>query len=344
MDKNFWKDRNVFVTGVTGLLGSWMVKKLLEAGAHVVGLVRDHVPHSNLFYSGSHNQMIAVYGDLIDISVLERVLNEYEIDTVFHVGAQTQVVMANRNPISTFDSNIRGTWNTLEAARRSQTVKRMVSASSDKAYGAQSILPYAENTPLNGAHPYDVSKSCADLLCHTYYNTYKLPVCITRCGNLFGGGDLNFNRIVPGTVKSVLESKPPLIRSDGKMVRDYIYIEDGVEGYLLLAEKMEDLKLAGHAFNFSNEKPMSVLGVVNKILKIMDSSFEPVVLNRVKNEIMEQYLSAKKAQEILGWKPQFTIEEGLSRTVEWYKRFFSHQKSTTSSELESSLEFYRVKD
>ena len=260
----------MLVTGATGLLGSWMVKKLLASGSRVVGLVRDHVPGSNHFYSGNHNQMIAVYGDLADIHVLERAMGEYEIDTVFHIGAQTLVGIANNNPLSTFESNIKGTWNVLEAARRSPTVKRIVSASSDKAYGVQSVLPYSEDAPLIGSHPYDVSKSCADLLCKMYFNTYRLPVCVTRCGNFFGGGDLNFNRIVPGTIKSVLDNKPVVIRSDGKMIRDYVYIEDGVEAYLQLAEKMEDLNLFGHAFNFSNENPISVVDMANKILKMMD--------------------------------------------------------------------------
>jgi CDP-glucose 4,6-dehydratase len=341
MKQDFWKDRNVFITGATGLLGSWMVKTLLDSGANVVGLVRDHIPHSNHFYSGNHSRMMAVQGDLADIHVLERIMNEYEIDTVFHTAAQTQVGIANTNPLSTFESNIKGTWNLLEAARRNPVVKRIVTASSDKAYGQQKVLPYSEESPLIGLHPYDVSKSCSDLLAQTYHNTYRLPVCVTRCGNFFGGGDLNFNRIVPGTIKSVLNGKAPIIRSDGKMTRDYIYIEDGVEAYIHLAEKMAETDLGGHAFNFSNESPMNVLEITNKILKIMGSDFTPVILNQAKHEIPEQYLSAQKAREMLDWKPFYGVDEGLARTVEWYKQYFYHQ-SQAVGELEQSEKYYRA--
>jgi CDP-glucose 4,6-dehydratase len=248
-------------------------------------------------------------------------MDEYEIDTVFHLAAQTIVTIANRNPISTFESNIKGTWNVLEACRRAPLVKRIIVASSDKAYGDQEKLPYDEDTPLEGKHPYDVSKSCTDLLCKAYFETYKLPVCVTRCGNFYGGGDLNFNRIVPGTIHSVLNEEAPIIRSDGSLVRDYFYIEDGVEAYLLLAEEMEKLKIKGEAFNFSNEIQVTVLELVEKILKIMKSELKPKILGEATNEIKHQYLSAKKAREILEWKPKYTLEEGLRRTTKWYEDF-----------------------
>ena len=269
LSKDFWSDKNVFITGCTGLLGSWITKALVERGANVTGLIRDMVPKSNLNWSGFNNKINIVRGDLNDYFLLERVLNEYEIDTVFHLAAQTIVTTANRNPISTFETNIKGTWNLLEACRRSNIVDRIVFASSDKAYGSQKDLPYNESTALQGRHPYDVSKSCADLLCRSYYETYELPVCITRCGNFYGGGDLNFNRIVPGTIRSVLHDERPVIRSDGTMVRDYFYIEDGVEAYIKLAEQIKEKKIAGEAFNFSNEQPFQVTEIVEEVLKVM---------------------------------------------------------------------------
>jgi CDP-glucose 4,6-dehydratase len=321
LDSVFWKDRNVFITGCTGLLGSWLTKKLVENGANVIGLIRDLVPKSNLMWSGFQDEIVTVRGEIEDYFVLERILNEYEIETVFHLAAQTIVTIANRNPLSTFEANIKGTWNLLEASRRSPMVERIILASSDKAYGSQENLPYDEKTALEGKHPYDVSKSCADLLCGSYYQTYGLPVCVTRCGNFYGGGDLNFNRIVPGTILSITENKKPIIRSNGQMVRDYFYIEDGAEAYMLLAEKMKR-KIHGEAFNFSNEQPMTVMEIVNTILDAMKSDLDPVILNESSNEIEKQYLSAKKAHEILGWKPQYSMDEGLEKTIRWYQNFF----------------------
>ncbi|EIF12274.1 MULTISPECIES: GDP-mannose 4,6-dehydratase [Bacillus] len=319
---SFWKNKNVFVTGCTGLLGSCLVKELIDQGANVTGLVRDTVPKSNLYQGEQVKQMNIVQGVLEDLDVIERALGEYEIDTVFHLAAQAIVGVANRNPISTFEANILGTWNILEACRRHPLIKRVIVASSDKAYGDQPVLPYDENMPLQGKHPYDVSKSCADLLSHTYFNTYGLPVCITRCGNLYGGGDLNFNRIIPQTIQLVLNGEAPEIRSDGTFIRDYFYIEDAVEAYLLLAEKMEELNLAGEAFNFSNEIQLTVLELVEKILKAMDSDLKPKVLNQGSHEIKHQYLSAEKARKLLNWMPAHTIDEGLEKTIEWYKAFF----------------------
>ncbi len=298
------------------------MKELIDQGANVTGLVRDTVPKSNLYQGEQVKQMNIVQGALEDLDVIERALGEYEIDTVFHLAAQAIVGVANRNPISTFEANILGTWNILEACRRHPLIKRVIVASSDKAYGDQPTLPYDENMPLQGKHPYDVSKSCADLLSHTYFHTYGLPVCITRCGNLYGGGDLNFNRIIPQTIQLVLNGEAPEIRSDGTFIRDYFYIEDAVEAYLLLAEKMEELNLAGEAFNFSNEIQLTVLELVEKILKAMDSDLKPKVLNQGSHEIKHQYLSAEKARKLLNWTPAHTIDEGLEKTIEWYKAFF----------------------
>lgn len=312
----------MFVTGCTGLLGSYLVKELIEQGANVTGLVRDHVPQSNL-YQGEHvKKMNIVQGALEDLPVIERAFGEYEIDTVFHLAAQAIVGVANRNPVSTFEANILGTWNVLEACRKHPLIKRVIVASSDKAYGDQENLPYDEDMPLQGKHPYDVSKSCADLISHTYFHTYGLPVCITRCGNLYGGGDLNFNRIIPQTIQLVLNGEAPEIRSDGTFVRDYFYIEDAVQAYLLLAEKMEEHNLAGEAFNFSNEFQLPVLELVEKILKKMNSNLKPKVLNQGSNEIKHQYLSAEKARKLLNWTPAYTIDEGLEKTIAWYTEFF----------------------
>lgn len=325
MVSTFWNNKNVFITGGTGFLGSYLVKKLVNYGANVTILVRDYMPQSNIYRGEEYKKVNVVHGTLEDYLLIERTLGEYEIDTVFHLAAQAIVGVANRNPLGTFKSNIEGTWNILEAARKSPLIKRVIVASSDKAYGDQEKLPYDENMPLQGKHPYDVSKSCADLIAQTYYETYKLPVCITRCGNLYGGGDLNFNRIIPQSIQSILNNKAPVIRSDGSFIRDYFYIEDAVDAYINLAEKVVELNLGGQAFNFSNEIQLTVLELVNKILKIMGSSMKPIILNQGSNEIIHQYLSAKKARTILGWSPNYTIDEGLSKTIEWYKDFLKKE-------------------
>jgi CDP-glucose 4,6-dehydratase len=317
---NAWRDRPVLVTGATGLLGGWLTRRLYEAGAAVVCLVRDWVPQSELARVGLLDKITVVRGELEDYALLERALGEYEIEAVFHLAAQTIVGIANRNPISTFESNVRGTWNLLEACRRSAKVRAVVLASSDKAYGDQKTLPYSEEMPLQGRHPYDVSKSCADLIAQSYAHTFNLPAAITRCGNFYGGGDLNWNRVVPGTIRSVIRGERPVIRSDGQFVRDYFYIEDGAAAYMLLAERlMENPELRGQAFNFSNESQISVLDLVNLILRKMDSSLTPEILNQAFNEIRHQYLSAERARSVLRWRPQFTLDEGLDRTISWYR-------------------------
>jgi CDP-glucose 4,6-dehydratase len=265
-----------------------------------------------------------VRGDVRDQELLERILGEYEINTVIHLAAQTIVTIANRNPVSTFETNIGGTWSLLEACRRSPKVGQIVLASSDKAYGDQTTLPYNEETPLQGQHPYDVSKSCADLIAHTYAESFGLPIAVTRCGNFYGGGDLNWNRIIPGTIRSILRGQRPIIRSDGLYVRDYFYVEDGAAAYMLLAEKLaENPDLKGEAFNFSNEIQVTVIDLVSKILKLTQSDLKPEILNETSNEIRHQYLSAKKARELLEWKPLFTLDDGLKRTLEWYKNHFA---------------------
>ena len=330
---SFWRGRSVFVTGCTGLLGSWLTRGLVERGAEVVGLVRDGVPGSNLYRFGLADRIATVRGALEDYALLERALNEYEIDTVFHLAAQAIVGAANRNPLSTFQANIQGTWNLLEACRRNPGVRRIVVASSDKAYGEHATLPYTEEHPLQGCHPYDVSKGCTDLLCRTYAVTYDLPVAVTRCGNIYGGGDLNFNRIIPGTIRSVLENSRPVIRSDGTFVRDYIYVEDIVDAYLLLAERLEDDRLAGEAFNFSNEEPLSVRDLVERILALMGrEDLEPDIRNEACHEIREQYLSSRKALERLGWRPRCGLDQGLRDTIAWYRDYLSRARSEKRKE------------
>jgi CDP-glucose 4,6-dehydratase len=326
LNQSFWKNRPVLITGATGLLGSWLARRLFESGADVVCFVRDWVPQSEAVRSGVLEQVKVVRGDLRDQACMERALGEYEIDTVFHLGAQTIVPIANRNPISTFESNIQGTWILLEACRRSPAVKQIVIASSDKAYGNHAQLPYHEEIALQGSHPYDVSKSCADLIAQSYAISYGLPVAITRCGNFFGGGDLNWNRIVPGTIRSVFSGQPPVIRSDGSFVRDYLYVEDGAAAYMLLAEKLaERPRLSGRAFNFSNELQITALDLVRRILDLMGSKLLPDVRNEAQNEIRNQYLSAARARGELGWKPRFELEDGLRKTIDWYREYFNGQ-------------------
>lgn len=316
--KPFWKGRNVFVTGYTGFMGRYLVNELIKSGANVTGFSRGKA----MLEEKSCTNINVVHGKLEDLSIIEAALKKYEIDTVFHVAAQAIVGTANRNPIQTFETNIRGTWNVLEACRH-HPVKRVIVTSSEKSYGYHSRLPFHETLPLQGRHPYDVSKSCADLITQCYFYTYKLPVCITRFGNIYGGGDLNFNRIIPETIRSVIQHESPVIRSDGTPVRDYFYVEDAVHAMLLLAEKMEELEIAGEAFNFSNEDPLSISEVVTKILEVMKSDVEPIILNLINNETQQQYLSAKKARVLLAWKPEYNFDSGIKRTIEWYQEYFS---------------------
>ena len=321
---SFWRDRPVLVTGATGLLGGWLVRRLVAEGADVVALVRDWVPRSNLLSSELVAQVTMVRGDVRDQDLLERVMGEYEVDTVFHLAAQTIVGVANRNPVSTLDTNIRGTWALLEAARRSPLVRSIVSASSDKAYGDHDKLPYDEDAALKGEHPYDASKSCADLVARMYAVTFGVPVAITRCGNFYGGGDLNWNRLVPGTIRSALKNERPVIRSDGSLIRDYFYVEDGASAYMCLAEALRERdELRGEAFNFSNELQLDVLTLTRKILARMDVKLSVDVRAEAKHEIQHQWLSAAKARKVLGWKPQFTLDEGLDRTIAWYREFLA---------------------
>jgi CDP-glucose 4,6-dehydratase len=319
---SYWRDRRVFITGCTGFLGSWLTAGLVAQGADVVGLIRDRVPQAQIVRSGLLASITTVEGELTDYEFIERVLAEYEVDTIFHLAAQTIVNIANRAPLSTFETNIRGTWILLEAARRNPTVNGIVVASSYHAYGEQAQLPYKEDSPLDSCHPYDLSKSCADMIARAYAASYGMPVVVTRFANLFGGGDLNWNRLVPGTIRSVLRGDRPVIRSDGTYGRDYLFIEDAVDGYLTLAKQLHKPEICGQAFNFGMDRPITVLEIVNTILGLSEfPDLEPQILNQVQNEVLDKYLSSQKAHSILGWQPGHTLEEGLAKSMNWYREY-----------------------
>ena len=319
---NYWKDKNVLVTGASGFIGSSLAKELVDRGANVVTIIRDIKNQNSIDVLGFKNKISIVIGNLTDFEVVDRVLNEYNIDTCFHIAAQAIVGSANRAPLSTFESNIKGTWNILESCRQSKTVKRTIIASSDKAYGQQKVLPYTEESPLHGYYPYDASKACADLLSTSYFKTYKLPLAITRNANTYGPGDLNFNRIIPETIKAILEGNQPVIRSDGTPERDYIFINDAVNAYLILAENLHRDDVVGQAFNFGSGTPINVIQLYNKIIKLMGKDIQPKILGEGKNEIDRQFLDSSKANKILNWNPNFNLDEGLKNTIEWYKDHF----------------------
>lgn len=315
----FWQDRKVFVTGGSGLVGGWLVNALLDQGADVIVLLRDWVPSARLLHKETLEKVSLVRGDLSDSRFLERVLAEHEIQTVIHLAAQTIVPIANKNPLSTFESNIAGTWNLLEACRLVSSVSAVVVASSDKAYGDVPVLPYKETMSLQAVYPYDVSKACADMIAKSYALSFGLPVAITRCGNFFGGGDLNWNRIIPGTIRSVLRGQAPIIRTDGTLVRDYIYVEDAVNAYMTLAKALtNNADLRGEAFNFSNDSQKNVIDLTAMILKELKSDLMPIIKGENHGEIQAQYLDSTKANTVLNWRPQYGLAEGLKKTVQWY--------------------------
>jgi CDP-glucose 4,6-dehydratase len=330
-----WQGRDVFITGCTGILGSWLTMALVDLGANVVGLIYDEDPRSQLVRSGYDRRITRVRGSVTDYALMERVFNEFEIDTCFHLAAQALVTVANRAPLSTFETNVKGTWTVLEAARRCPTLTRLVIASSDKAYGEHEKLPYNEDAPLQGRHPYDVSKSCADLIALAYAETYGVPLGITRCGNIYGGGDLHWDRVVPGTIRSVLQGERPIVRSDGTLTRDYLYIEDIVSAYILLAEHLDDPAIRcpelaegqGQAFNFGLNDPKTVLEIIEAILEVAGRpDLEPIILNQPLHEIRHQYLDSTNARQLLGWEPQWTLEAGLRETLNWYREFFAEER------------------
>lgn len=318
---NFWRGQRVFVTGATGVVGAWLVKALIQRGAYVVVLIQDSDPQSELMRSGTIEKVFVANGAIEDFATLERIINLHEVEVVFHLAAQTIVGVAHRSPLPTFEANIRGSYNLLEACRvHGDLVKRIVIASSDKAYGEQDELPYREDMALAGRHPYEVSKSCTDLIAQAYHVSYDLPVGIARCGNVYGGGDLNWSRIVPGTIRSLLRGEPPVLRSDGTFVRDYIFVEDIAHAYMRLAECLDDERVKGKAFNFATDARISVFEIVDAIRALMDCQhIEPVVLDSAEGEIRNQYLSAQRARELLDWKHDYDLESGLRQTIDWYR-------------------------
>lgn len=323
MVKNdFWKNKNVLITGANGFVGSYISMRMCETPAAVFGMVRDHLPSSVFTIAGLDKKVNIVHGSLEDFDAVKRIINEYEIDTIFHVGAQAIVKSAMADPLQTFRSNILGTANVLEACRLlDKQVKCVVVASSDKAYGSSPKLPYKEDFPLKGEFPYEVSKSCVDLIAQSYFKTYNLPLSITRCGNIYGGGDPNNSRLIPSTILFAMANKNPVLRSNGKYIRDFVYVEDIADTYLLLAEKMSDGKIAGEAFNFSYELKKQVIDVVNDILRLMKKTqLTPEILNQAEKEILSQYLNCEKAKTVLNWKPMYNYEEGLVRTITWYEK------------------------
>jgi CDP-glucose 4,6-dehydratase len=318
----FWSERNVLVTGAGGFVGAHLAAALVRAGAGVVAIVRDRPPLGGLELQGIAGQVTVISGSITDAAVVARAINEYEVDTVFHLAAQAMVIPANREPVSTFESNIQGTWNVLEACRLSPLVSRVVVASSDKAYGAQPTLPYTEAMPLLATNPYDVSKACADLLARSYYRTYDMPVVVSRCANIYGGGDLNYSRLVPGTIRSALLGQRPVVRSDGSPLRDYIHVDDAVEAYQTLAERALEAGVVGSAYNFGANHPVAVLDLVKLILAACGrDDLEPVIqgTGKLRMEIDQQYLDSARAERELGWTARTPLAEGIARTVDWHR-------------------------
>ncbi len=321
---SFWNNRTAFVTGATGFVGAQVTRQLLANGAKVVCLQRDAVALNSFDIFQLRGKVTVINGSVEDLSLMERILNEYEIDAVFHLAAQDLVGAANRSPLSTFETNIRGTYLLLEACRQSETVKRIVVASSDKAYGSHRTLPYRENFPLKGRFPYDVSKTCTDLISQSFAHSYNLPVTITRSSNIYGEGDLNLSRIIPGTIISILKNERPIIRSDGTPIREFIFVDDIARGYLLLAENIAEAQ--GEAFNFGTNEPVQMLDLVNQIVNLMGKANElpPQIMlkTKIEREIDAQYLSADKVFQKFGWAAEVNLDEGLQRTINWYQKHF----------------------
>lgn len=321
MNKDFWKNKKVLITGYEGFLGSNLTKTLIDSTAKIIGLDIKVNRKDTILTLPDYKKIMVIKGSVANYALVKKIISEFKVDVVFHLAAEAIVGKSQQKPLHTFSSNIRGTWNVLEACRNSKTVEAIVIASSDKAYGSHKNLPYHEDAPLIANYPYDVSKSCADLIACTYFHTYGVPVAVTRCGNIYGPGDFNFSRIVPDAIRCEFSGKTLLIRSDGKFTRDYVYIDDIINGYIILAEKLKKLHLAGEAFNFSNEAPISVLNLIKIIYELTGNNPNYKILNKAKYEIMHQYLSAEKARKILQWKPQYNLKEGLKKTIQWYKVF-----------------------
>ena len=325
IDKKFWKNKSVLITGFEGFLGSNLTKAILKTKANVVGLDIKTFRKETILCPCDYKKMVVYKGSVVNRNLVRDILRKHSINVIFHLAAEAIVCRGHEDPLNTFKSNIAGTWEVLEAVRQHGNVQAMVVASSDKAYGSHKNLPYREEASLVANHPYDVSKSCADLIANTYFYTYGLPIAITRCGNIYGPGDFNFSRLIPDALRSLAINKTLKIRSDGTFVRDYVYIDDIVAGYIKIAELMKKSSLAGEAFNLSNEKPIAVIKLLSVIskLNLFGNELKYKIMNTAKYEIRKQYLSAVKARRILGWKPKYSLDEGLKKTVQWYAEYFN---------------------
>jgi CDP-glucose 4,6-dehydratase len=314
------REHSFFVTGAYGLLGGWLVKSLLEADAGVCVLRRDSTTHSVLAAMGLEDSVSVVHGDICADGLVERALAEYEVDSVFHLAAQTLVPTANRSPLSTFESNVRGTWNVLEACRR-HGAERVIVASTDKAYGPHEDLPYREDYALLARYPYDASKAAADLITRSYWHTWQLPVAVTRFANIYGGGDFNASRLIPEAVTAALAGRPPVVRSDGSPERDFLYVEDAVAAYLAIWEALGGDGAKGEAFNAGGGRPYRVLEVIELVCRLAGTDVEPDIRGRgtPAGEIDRQWLDHTKLTELTGWQPTVELEDGLSRTIDWYR-------------------------
>ncbi|MDD5772142.1 MAG: GDP-mannose 4,6-dehydratase [bacterium] len=326
MGSSFWLKKKVLITGYEGFLGSNLTQNLLNQGAKIWGLDIKTRRKETILSKKELNKIKIIKGSVENLSLVSKIIKENKIEIVFHLAASALVGNCLKNPVEAFSTNIEGTWNILESCRNNKHIKAIIIASSDKAYGSQKKLPYLENTPLAGEHPYDVSKSCADLIAYAYYHTYDMPVAVTRCGNIYGPGDFNFSRIIPETVKCALSGNKLMIRSDGKFVRDYVYVGDIVNGYIMLAEQLEKKDLRGEAFNFSDENPINVIELVKNIYKQVGAKTNYIILNKAKYEIKNQYLASAKARKILGWKPEYTLKDGIERTIDWHKNNYGYSK------------------
>jgi CDP-glucose 4,6-dehydratase len=327
MNSAFWKDKKVVITGFEGFLGANLTRELLKEGALVIGIDSKTNRKDTLFTKDDYKRITVIQADVADFELVKKIIFRNKIQVVFHLAAEAIVDRSFENPLNTFTSNIEGTWNILEASRQAgKNIEAVIIASSDKAYGSHEKLPYTESSSLKGSHPYDVSKSCADLISYTYAKSYNMPVAVTRCGNIYGPGDFNFSRIIPDTIRCALTGNCFLIRSDGKFLRDYVYVDDIVNAYLTLATKMNILDLQEKTFNFSNNHPYSVLEVVKMIYDLIGRKPDYKILNKSKHEIRNQYLSSQKALRILGWKPEFSLRQGLERTISWYRDYLNVKK------------------
>ena len=325
LDRKFWKDKRVLVTGFEGFLGSHLTRAILPIGAKVVGLDIKTFRRQTILSSQDYKKLIVFKGSVTNRKLVQDILRRYSINVIFHLAAEAIVGRSHKNPLCAFESNIAGTWEVLEASRQQGKIQALIVASSDKAYGSHKQLPYQETAPLIANHPYDVSKSCADLIANTYFHTYGLPIAITRCGNIYGPGDFNFSRLIPDAMRSLALNKRLEIRSDGKFVRDYVYVDDIVAGYLRIAELLNRRKLYGEAFNLSDEQPLTVVKLLNQIDKVYPGGrkLNYKIMNTAKYEIKKQYLSSTKARQILGWKPRYSLSEGLRKTGKWYAEYFN---------------------